>query len=44
MKKENTAIRLKKLNFMLAENGRRDITKIIQKLEPERRYQVGIQL
>ena len=29
---------------MLAENGRRDITQIIQKLEPERRYQVGIRL
>ena len=26
---------------MLTENGRRDITQIIQKLEPERRYQVG---
>ena len=26
---------------MLAENGRRDITQIIQKLEPERRYQVA---
>ena len=35
---------LKKLNFMLTENGRRDITQIIQKLEPERRYQVGIRL
>jgi len=32
------------LNFMLTENGRRDITQIIQKLEPERRYQVGIRL
>ena len=36
--------KLKKLNFMLTENGRRDITQIIQKLEPERRYQVGIRL
>ena len=29
---------------MLTENGRCDITQIIQKLEPERRYQVGIRL
>ena len=35
---------LKKLNFMLTENGRRDITQIIRKLEPERTYQVGIRL
>ena len=29
---------------MLTENGRRDITQIIQKLESERRYQAGIRL